>query len=153
MTGFRQKIQTFIALSKEEKRLFFSAWWFSACVRLVTRYRPMKTWQQQWLGAPVQEINIKEKPWLPETPEIRKVRRMVDMACTYTPWKTPCLVRSILLRHYVKPYRDLPVYLGLGKNEKQHLLAHAWTPLDARRQKRQLETIKPVGAFSASVHQ
>lgn len=132
----------------------FSAWWFSARVRQVTRYQPMKHWHEQWLGNQTEEMGFSdENPWLPETPEIRRVRRMVDLSCTYTPWKTPCLVRSILLRHYMKPYKDLPVYLGLGKTDEQKLLAHAWTPLDVKKQERQLNAIKPVGVFASTVHQ
>lgn len=59
--------------------------------------------------------------------EAKQIGRVVETVSRYTPWKSRCLVKAItgkvmLRRHGIAN----TLYLGVGKDERSSLIAHAW---------------------------
>ncbi len=120
-----KKLQTFFNLSVAEKTMFFKAYFLSAFVRFVTRYLPMRWWYKKLMGPRVEISNSVSftKFTINEKNRMLKTIQIVRLACRYTPWKTKCLVESILVKKLVN--KNLPIYLGLNKTKNRYN-AHAW---------------------------
>ena len=59
--------------------------------------------------------------------EAKQIRIIVLLACKYTPWESKCLVRAMLVQHFLKR-KKIPttIYLGVNKDELNKMKAHAW---------------------------
>lgn len=57
----------------------------------------------------------------------RRVLWAVNMATIRTPWESKCLVRALTAQRMLKK-RDVytTLYLGVGKDTNNKMLAHAW---------------------------
>lgn len=56
-----------------------------------------------------------------------KVGWSVEMMSRYTPWESKCLVRAVTAQLLLRGIRiPSTLYLGIGKDDSNHLMAHAW---------------------------
>lgn len=86
------------------------------------------------LKRPFAELSEKLGCFQEETPVevldekvIREVQFAVTGVCNHTPWESKCLVQALTAKKLLNQ-RGLPctLYMGVGKDEKQNMIAHAW---------------------------
>lgn len=78
------------------------------------------------LGTYQSEITI--EPSEEQLKEIVVIARSINMVCSHTWWKSECLVRAFIASFFLKR-KGIPgtVYMGVCRDEKGRLIAHAWT--------------------------
>lgn len=119
-----KQLQQFFSLSGCEKRLFFVVFFMTGVVRLAILVLPFR-WLQPVLGLSMKESKAEEVKVNQD--EARRISKMVERVSRYTPWESKCLVQAmvgkILLR---RQGISNTLYLGVGKDERKALIAHAW---------------------------
>jgi len=119
-----RRVKKYAALSWWEQRLFIEAFCLAGVVRLLILLVPFR-WLARFLGKHMQESPAQEDAAKLAT--ARRIGMIVEIVSCHTPWESKCLVQAIvgkiLLRH-----RGInnTLYLGVGKNEGESLMAHAW---------------------------
>lgn len=57
----------------------------------------------------------------------KQVSKTVNRVAARTPWESKCLVRALTAKHLLKKKNlESTLYLGVGKEDSQKLIAHAW---------------------------
>lgn len=104
--------------------LFIEAFSLTGFVRLAILLLPFR-WLTPILGKHMQESPAKEASVKFET--ARRVGRVIETVSRYTPWESKCLVQAIVGKIMLRR-RGIAntLYLGVGKDEKKSLTAHAW---------------------------
>ncbi len=123
-----QKVNKFIKLSGEEKKLFFEAYMTLGMMRTAILTISFKR-----LTRSLEHVaKKKELPTLGEQ-EIKtaqKVGQAIMRASIYTPWESACLAQSLTAQKMLQK-RGIPgvFYLGAAKDEeeKSKIKAHAWS--------------------------
>jgi hypothetical protein len=119
-----KKIKIFIYLSGLSKKLLVEAVVYSALARLVISTVPFKKYKN-YIG----KYN-EETPYEIENEKyvvIKKIAWAIRVVCTRTPWECKCLVQALAAQRMLKK-RNIKstIYLGLKKDQKDNLNAHAW---------------------------
>jgi hypothetical protein len=114
----------FFGLSWLEQRLFIEAFCLTGVVRLAVLLLPFR-WLTPVLGKHMRESPMKEDAIKLEA--AKRVSRVVETVSLYTAWESKCLVQAIAVKIMLRQ-RGIAntLYLGVGKNEKKSLVAHAW---------------------------
>lgn len=114
----------FIGLSWWEKRLFVEAFCLTGVVRLAVLALPFR-WLTPFLGQHMRESPMEED--IVKLAEARRIGLMVEKASRHTVWESKCLVQAIVCKIMLRR-RGIAntLYLGVGKDEKKILVAHAW---------------------------
>lgn len=118
------KIKTFLSLGFKNQWMFVEAFVLSGYYRFAMIYLPFKCLKRQ-MGVPKKESSsqVEDSIYV----EAKKIRSVVMLACKYTPWESKCLVRALLVQHFLKRKKiATTVYLGVNKDDLNHMKAHAW---------------------------
>jgi hypothetical protein len=118
------KVVTFFQLPKREKMLFFNAIYLLAYYRLNLKLRPL-----QIVFADVQKRAAKVLPVIsPAIPE-KRIAWVLNVASRYIPYCT-CLSMVLAGKILFAQFGYVSVvHIGVAKNCKENLDAHAWLTL------------------------
>lgn len=59
--------------------------------------------------------------------EVLRISRAIELMRRYTPWESKCLVQAITGKILLRQRRlKNTLYLGISKDQKNNLIAHAW---------------------------
>lgn len=100
-------------------RLYCLTCFYRMCVKLI----PDKK-LRRFMGQPGQatgEVTLEQYRYA------RLVGYHLNRVATHTPWLTNCLCRTLTVKHLMNK-KDIPytLYLGVGKDENQKMIAHSW---------------------------
>ena len=120
------QIRGFFNLSGAEKLMLPEALFYSAKYRWLLLNRPFDSFSSH-LG-----IKDEETPYDPPEKNVlailKSIGKVVVAVCTNTPWESKCLVQAFTAkRMLLKRGIGCTVYLGLARDDKGKLVAHAWT--------------------------
>lgn len=119
-----KQLQQFSSLSWCEKRLFFVVFFMTGVVRLAILFLPFR-WLQPVLGLSLKESKAEEEKVNQD--EARQISKMVERVSRYTPWESKCLVQAVVGKILLRRQGiSNTLYLGVGKDEGNALIAHAW---------------------------
>lgn len=118
-----RKISSFFKIEREERRLFFKALWLLLIWKMEIVFLPMR-WYVAKFGKKGLEFN--EEVELDRS-LVRKIQNSVKRADSILPWKSKCLTEAISTKRLLerKSIRST-LYLGVARDEKGKLIAHAW---------------------------
>ena len=119
-----RRIIKYFGLSCWEQWLFIEAFCLTGIVRLAILLLPFR-----WL-APALGKHKQESPMIEDILKFETARRIgwvVETVSRYTPWESKCLVQAIVGKIMLRK-RGIAntLYLGVGKDERKSLVAHAW---------------------------
>jgi thymidylate synthase len=111
-------------LNSDEKRLFIEAACETLWVRIITTFGNVRRYAS-WLGKSgieTEELTFNNL----QTEQINQVKKAITR-CRHLIWARKCLVESIAAKRMLNR-RQIPatLYMGVAKNEKGKLIAHAW---------------------------
>ena len=119
-----RKINTFLSLGFNKQLMFIEAFILSGYYRFAMIYLPFKYLKNQ-MGIPKTESPSQVDD--PAYVEAKRIRSIVLLACKYTPWESKCLVRALLVQHFLKRKKiATTIYLGVNKDGLNNMKAHAW---------------------------
>ncbi len=114
----------FFRLTRDEKHFFFEALCETLLVRIVTTVWSTRKYAS-WLGE--SQIETKETELEPEAKEqVLQVKAAISRS-RHLIWARKCLVESIAAKRMLNR-RKIPatLYMGVAKDEKGKMIAHAW---------------------------
>lgn len=119
-----KRIKKFVGLSWCEQWLYIEAFCLSGVVRLAILLVPFR-----WLALPLGK-HMRESPMKEEDAKLAtaiRIGRVIETMSHYTPWESKCLVQAIVGKIMLRQ-RGIKntLYLGLGRDGKKNLIAHAW---------------------------
>ncbi|MDO4536453.1 MAG: lasso peptide biosynthesis B2 protein [Clostridium perfringens] len=104
--------------------MFFEAYILSGMYRFTILVIPFKRLRKH-IGK--HKVESSEKIPIEDYKVARQVLNAVDMATTKTPWESKCLVRALTTQRMLKKRKVYTtLYLGVGKDGDNKMLAHAW---------------------------
>ena len=114
----------FFSLSFTNRCLFVRIYILSGLVRLMVLLIPFRYFKT-YLGEYKKQTDYTLSKSSQEI--VYQIQYMIDLVCSNTPWKSECLVRAITAQKFITR-RNLSstLYLGVRKNHKEKLNAHAW---------------------------
>lgn len=119
-----RKVKSFIRIKWKDKIFFFRAFFLSGIARIVILLIPFRV-VKKFLGEPKTESAYHVK--VEEYRTAKKIAWAVNIASKYTPWESKCLVKAITAQKMLKVYKIYStIYLGINKDEKNNIGAHAW---------------------------
>ncbi|MDR1171095.1 MAG: lasso peptide biosynthesis B2 protein [Bacteroidales bacterium] len=114
----------FPKLSSTERRLFIEAACETLLVRIVTTFRNTRKYAS-WFG----QSQVETEPVVFDARRKEQVLQIKTAIarCRHLVWGRKCLVESIAAKRMLNR-RQIPatLYMGVAKNEKGKLIAHAW---------------------------
>ncbi len=117
-------IVKFFRLSVEEKKLFFKAVQLALWARLNTTFRSSNR-VVRLLGTAHKESYY--NAYNTDDSIVNKTYRAMRRSSVYLPFKQKCLIDAIVVKKMLKKYGiDSTLYLGVSKDAKNKLVAHAW---------------------------
>jgi hypothetical protein len=122
------KLKKFILLPIEQKFLFLEAIFWAFFFRLVSRCSPFRFWHK-FLGSMQKDIetNLGNNNKI----VVEKVFRAVRRSSVYMPFKENCLVNAFVVKRMLNRQKiNCILYLGIKKENKSILKAHAWVICD-----------------------
>lgn len=118
------KFKIFWELGFKKQLMFIEAFILSGIYRFMMLYMPFK-YVKKRLGEPKKE-SAREEP-LEVYRLAKEIRGLVLLACKYTPWESECLIRAMLVQHFLKRKKiATTIYLGVNKDDLNNMKAHAW---------------------------
>jgi hypothetical protein len=118
-----RKLNLFLVLSKENKRMFIEAFLLLGWGRLlkfISFSKIAPTLGNRMEETPYEVIDENEKL-------IRQISQMIHLASKYAYWESECLVKAIAARKMLERRGiSSTLYLGTGRDEEGKLVAHAW---------------------------
>lgn len=119
-----RKSKSFLRIKWRNKILFFEAFILSGIVRMAILFLPFRM-VKKFIGIP-----RSESPYDVDIEVYRSAKKVswaVNQASKYTPWESKCLVKAITAQRMLKSQRIYStIYLGVNKDEKNNMKAHAW---------------------------
>ena len=124
LSVLNRKLKSFIRINWRDKILFFKAFFLCGIARIVILFIPFRV-LRRFLGVPKEESSYDIK--IEEFRRVEKIAWAVNVASKYTPWESKCLVKAITAQRMLKRYKVYStIYLGVNKDEKNNMGAHAW---------------------------
>ncbi len=118
------KFKIFLSLGIKKQYQFIEGFILSAYYRFAMIYLPFKYLKKQ-MGIPKTESSYQVDESIYQ--EAKNIRSIVMLICKYTPWESKCLVRALLVQHFLKRQKvATTIYLGVNKDDLNHMKAHAW---------------------------
>ncbi|MGL5206834.1 MAG: lasso peptide biosynthesis B2 protein [Acidaminococcaceae bacterium] len=117
-------VNMFFSLPWREQSLLLIVFWLSGLVRATTLLLPFAC-LAPFLGKQMAE----SPPNFPLCQEhyVRQVSRNITIVSRNTPWESKCLVQAIVGKIMLRRLAvNNTLYLGVGRDEKDKLIAHAW---------------------------
>jgi hypothetical protein len=119
-----RKSRSFVRIKWTDKILFFKAFFLSGIVRIAILFIPFRK-VKRFLGTPKKESSYEVK--IEEYRIVKRIAWAVNEASKYTPWESKCLVKAITAQRMLKRCKIYStIYLGVNKDEKNSMKAHAW---------------------------
>lgn len=138
-------------LSRTDFFLYLKVFCLTGFVRMFILILPFK-WIAKYLGDQGTESPREEDPVKLEAS--RKIGRTIERISRHTVWESKCLVQAITGKILLRQI-DIAntLYLGVRKNEKNELLAHAWlrvgsAVITGRQVMKEFKTVSCFGDFS-----
>ncbi|MBN2665593.1 MAG: lasso peptide biosynthesis B2 protein [Bacteroidales bacterium] len=127
------RIRKFLAVSAREKLLFVEALSLHLWVGLLLKIIPFRwiprLFSSRHFEAPTQE-ETQSRPRSESgqrLADLELIRTAIQRAGKVSPWKNKCLVSSLAARRMLRCRRiESLISLGVTKNEKGKMIAHAW---------------------------
>ena len=125
-----RKLKKFTTLDQKEKNLFYEACFWHAAVRTALSVSTFKR-----IASSLEYIGDAEdlsKTVVRDTAmTVLQIQKAINRASAYTPWHNSCLVEA-LTAHKMLKKRNIPgiLYLGIAKQDRGEIEAHAWTISD-----------------------
>ncbi len=118
-----KKISVFLSLDKKTQLLFIEAFIYLGWARFLV-FMPFSK-VAPTLGSYMNETSRSETPQ--NSPIIKNVAQVINIASRYTLWDSKCLVRAIAALKMLERRRiESTLYLGTAKERNGELIAHAW---------------------------
>lgn len=108
----------------KNRRITVEAWLFCMWYRILVFNVPMK-YLEKYFGERDQEtpMDFTRRDYYWALRVSREVNRIADK----TPWDSKCLVRALAAQRILKRRNvSTTLYLGVGKEETDKMIAHAW---------------------------
>jgi hypothetical protein len=119
-----RKSKSFVRVKWRDKILFFQAFFLSGISRIAILFIPFRV-VKRFLGTPKKDSSYEIK--IEEYRRVKRIAWAVNQASKYTPWESKCLVKAITAQRMLKRYKIYStIYLGVNKDEKNNMEAHAW---------------------------
>ena len=116
-------IKKILSLSSIEKRIFVEAACETLCVRVITTIRNTRKYVS-WLGKSQVETRYMSDDQHRE--QILQIKAAISR-CRHLVWARKCLVVSIAAKRMLDRRQiSATLYMGVAKNDKGKLIAHAW---------------------------
>lgn len=113
----------FLKTSKN-KKIIIKAWCYCLWYRILIFLIPMKRLERSF------GVLNEESPELAERKEYWyavRVGHEVNRIADKTLWESKCLVRALAAQRILQEYEvHTTLYLGVGKDENENMIAHAW---------------------------
>ncbi len=111
-------------ISKKEKALFWEAYYYSFISRLAVSFLPLKRYSI-WLGQ-INKVSQEEEVSCISS-KAYSIAHAVRRSSRFALWPTKCLVDAMTAKKMLDK-RNIPstIYLGVSKDAKKELIAHAW---------------------------
>ena len=107
-----------------DRFMFFKIFCLTGIVRAIILILPFK-WVAGYLGEQCMESLDEEE--FAKLEVSQKIGRAIEMINRHTIWESKCLVQAITGKILMRNRGiDNTLYLGVKKNEKNELVAHAW---------------------------
>jgi len=133
-----RKCTTFLRMPVREKYWFFLVWIISGPVRAALLLLPFRK-MTPVLGEHCGKLQLTALASVEQRQRAWRIGRVTELAASYTPWQSKCLVQacaaSILLRYYRIPY---VMHLGVARDSEDTdtdgsaMKAHAWLSVGPR---------------------
>ena len=127
MRRIPERVHRFLALNREERRLFLEAWLRLGLMRAAIRIGSLKR-----LTTSLDQHAARSDPLPPLPPAKRRlavqISRAVIRAAAHTPWESACLAQALAAQRMLRR-RNIPgaLYLGIIKGDATRpMRAHAW---------------------------
>jgi hypothetical protein len=117
------RVKTFLSLDLKSKILMFETLFYLGCARIIrilplTKLGPM-------LGTYMEDTSFTRNHSGNAT--IKNISSAINIISRYTFWESNCLVRAIAAMKMLERRKiESTLYLGMAKDEKGNLIAHAW---------------------------
>lgn len=116
---FRERVLNFWRMSTLEKKHFAEAVCTAYYYKIYLFFVPFKTWSKR------QKVEFSEHR--PADAELVSIRKALQRARRFNPWKNQCLVMSLSGKSMLNRRKIASeLHLGLKKDENGRLVAHAW---------------------------
>lgn len=125
-----RKLKRFAAFDKHEKALFYEACLLHAAVRTALSLTTFKRLSSS-LECVDEDNGVVESVDTDMYSTVIQIQKAVSRASAYTPWHSSCLIEA-LTAHKMLKKRNVPgmLYLGIAKQDRGEIEAHAWTISD-----------------------
>lgn len=114
----------FLQVPTKEKNIYIRVLLLSALYRVIIIIIPFKK-----LSKHMGEYN-KVSNYNPSQEEIHyisKISRIISKVCFNTPWESKCLVQALIGQKFLSKNKiESTLYLGVSKDSRKELIAHAW---------------------------
>jgi hypothetical protein len=108
----------------KDKFLFFEAFILCGIIRMIILLIPFNKIRNSIGG--YNQDNLKEVS-ASEYKVVKRVARAIYQATKYTPWESKCLVQALTAQRMLKKRKIYStLYLGVAKEGKKKVKAHAW---------------------------
>lgn len=110
--------------SNRHKRRTLAVWGLAAFYRCQMLFIPSKKLEKYWGERGVESP---EEDTYEHYRYAYVISKEVGRISDKTPWESKCLVRALTARHFLHRKGIVTtLYLGVGKDEKGKMIAHAW---------------------------
>lgn len=121
---FRRRTKIFLNLSCREQRLLVAAFALTGVARAAILIVPF-AWIAPFLGKRMVESPSDFTPIM--LPQVIRVKKAILLVSRYTPWESKCLVQALVGKIMLRRLNMTnTMYLGVGRDEDNKLIAHAW---------------------------
>ena len=120
----RARINRFCKLSFSEQLLFIKALLIGTYYSLIILFFPF-SWYSKWLGVEgkIASSLLTEDMIL----IIKRTEKAINRVKRYCPWQIKCMAQALTAKQLLKKAKiPSTIYLGVGKENPQKLIAHAW---------------------------
>ena len=118
------RLKVFWQLGFKKQLMFIEVFFLSGIYRFMVLYLPFKSIKRQ-LGKHKTESTYELS--VDEYRVAKEIREIVLLVCKYTPWESKCLIRAMLVQHFLKHKKiATTIYLGVNKDDLNNMKAHAW---------------------------
>ena len=119
-----RKTRTFFHIKWCDKVILLEALFLTGIARLVILSIPFGKYKK-YIGTHKEETSFDIN--LEEYRVIKRIAWAVNTVSKYTPWESKCLVQALTAQRMLKERKvSSTLYLGVNKDEKNNMKAHAW---------------------------
>lgn len=118
-----QRIRLLLTYDKAALAMMPEALWRLFLVRIQLLF-PF-SWTAPRLGMKSQETSMESRE--SDIARVKHITKAIRVISRYTPWKSTCMVRAVAaLQMLEKRGIESTLYMGVAKDKKGQMIAHAW---------------------------